>query len=161
MNLKKTITGGALALALAASLGACGAPEDTEGTPTPPAATEAPVEPTPHLDPPAPYTQPETTEDPWGGIFTDEELDALFLEGVREDPSTPAVRATDDATLLEYGRSVCPAIEAGATFADFNFPGLDPYLDAPIVAGAAVGTFCPDLLEAAMGEAAGDYYTEA
>lgn len=157
--------GGATVLALL--LGACGAPEGESGTPTPPAATEAPTAtetPTapqePHLDPPAPYTQPETTEDPWGGIFTDEELDALFLEGVREDPSTPAVRATDDATLLEYGRSVCPAIEAGATFADFNFPDLDPYLDAPIVAGAAVGTFCPDLLEAAMGEA-GDYYTEA
>lgn len=155
MNMKLKAAGGATVLALL--LGACGAPEDEGGTPTPPAATEAPtateapVEPTPHLDPPAPYTEPETTEDPWGGIFTDEELDSLFLEGVREEPSTPAVRATDDATLLKYGRSVCPAIEAGATFADFDFPGLDPYLDAPIVAGAAVGTYCPDLIEAAVG----------
>ena len=87
-----------------------------------------------------------------------------LLEGVREEPSTPAVRATDDATLLEYGRSVCPAIEAGATFADFDFPGLDPYLDAPIVAGAAVGTYCPDLIEAAVGgdlDAVLDDYLEA
>lgn len=155
MNKKLTLTAGAASLALL--LGACGAPEDDGGTPTSPAApeaptaTEAPVEPTPHLDPPAPETELDTS-DPWGGLIPEEDLETNFLEVVRAEPSTPAIRATDDATLLEWGRSVCPAVEQGATFADLTFPALDPYLESPIVAGAAVGTWCPDLLGVAVGE---------
>lgn len=154
MNMKLKAAGGATVLALL--LGACGAPEGESDTPTPPAATEAPstpeapLEPTPHLDPPAPYTEPDAA-DPWGGLLTEEEKAEVFLEVVREDPSTPTVRALDDATLLEYGRMTCPLVEAGGTFSTITFPGLDPYLDAPIVSGTAVGVWCPDLLEAAMG----------
>lgn len=154
MNKKLTLTAGAAALALL--LGACGAPEDTGGTPTPQESTEAPTAPqepeATHFDPPPPPEAFETDpEDPWGGLFTPEELEEVFLETVREEPSSPAIRATDDATLLAWGESVCPAVENGATFVDFHFPGLDPYLESPLIAGAAVGTWCPDLLEAAVG----------
>lgn len=154
---KLKAVGGATALAFL--LGACGAPEGESGTTTPPAATETPTAPTepeaPIYDPPAPPPQPEPeldTADPWGGLFTEEELAANYLAAVRAEPSSPGIRALDDTTLLAHGATVCPAVETGATFADFQFPGLDPYLEAPIIAGAAVGTWCPDLLEVAMGE---------
>ena len=155
--------GGVLVLGLA--LGSCGGAEEPEGTTPPPVATEAPTTPTEppveHFDPPAPQPEqwePELdleTEDPWGGLLTEEELEENFLETVRLEPVPPGIRALDDGTLLEYGATVCPAVEAGATFEDFQFSGLDPYLEAPVIAGAAVVTWCPDLIDAAMGTAYG------
>lgn len=164
MNKKLKVTAGAAGvLALGLALGSCGGAEEPEATTPPPAATEAPTAPTEppveQFDPPAPQPEqwePELdleTEDPWGGLLTEEELEENFLDVVRAEPSTPGIRATDDATLLEYGATVCPAVEAGATFDTLSFPGLDPYLEAPVIAGAAVGTWCPDLLDEAMGEA--------
>jgi hypothetical protein len=128
------------------------APEPLSEAPTAPETT-TPPDGGPQYDPPAPpqrldpLPSPSST-DYWGGLFTEEELDELFLSSVRAEPSSPSIRALDDATLLDYGRSVCPGVEAGLTFADFEFAGLD-WLDAPIVAGSAVGTYCPDLIEEA------------
>lgn len=130
--MKRIITTAALTLTL--GLTACSAPAPT--TETEPA--------------PTPTFTEGTYQGPTPGEPTEADREYAYLDTVREMSYDPATASLPDAELLTMGRSVCAHVEAGVTFDEFGFPGVTE-LDAPVIAGAAVGVWCPELTEQAMG----------
>lgn len=96
------------------------------------------------------WTDPAPAESEAYPGLSAEDLDQVFLLTVQDMAQDPATLALPDSELLAMGATVCPDVEAGATFDQFYFPGVDTF-DAPVIAGAAVGAYCPELSAAAGG----------
>nr|WP_272923899.1 DUF732 domain-containing protein [Streptomyces sp. SID3343] len=65
----------------------------------------------------------------------------MFLDFVRQ--SVPAVKSTSDAELVAQGQAVCSGLKAGKKITDL-LPNQSDITSSAVVAGFAVGTFCPD-----------------
>lgn len=128
--MKRIITTAALTLTL--GLTACSAPAPTTETEPAPSFTEG--------------TYQGTTP----GEITEADREYAYLDTVREMSYDPATASLPDAELLAMGRPVCADVEAGVTFDQFVFPGINEW-DSAIIAGAAVGVWCPELTEQGMG----------
>ena len=145
----KVAAGAGVAVLGIALLSQCGGDDGAEPTPT---ATVT-VTPEPPVETPQAPSTPENTPhgDPaptnsWG--LSQEAADDVFLETVRQ--TDPELGQLSDAALLAFGADVCPAVEAGNDYMDIAWPELGAYQEG-VVIGAAVGTYCPELLEAAFG----------
>jgi hypothetical protein len=72
-------------------------------------------------------------------------MDQLYLSTVRE--GAPSFADIDDATLIEFGQSVCTGFDNGATFTELALMGLDSGLDNADLGytmGVGVGAYCPE-----------------
>jgi hypothetical protein len=72
-------------------------------------------------------------------------MDQLYLSTVRE--GAPSFADIDDATLIEFGQSVCTGFDNGATFTELALMGLDSGLDnidLGYTMGVGVGAYCPE-----------------
>jgi ABC-type glycerol-3-phosphate transport system substrate-binding protein len=112
-------------LASIAALSACSG--STEGVAS---------EPTPEKT----YTQPAYTPPP---VVNEEEV---YIQFVRARGSYD-IEVSSDETLISLGKSLCNALESGASAETVIQMGLDSNVsgdDVALILGASIGAFCPD-----------------
>jgi hypothetical protein len=78
----------------------------------------------------------------------DETADAVFLQVVRDETTSPMVTNASDKQVLNLGHSVCTAASAGVAWIELvatmtDNTGINAY-DAGVILGSAFGALCPE-----------------